>query len=100
MIEELLKVDVDEEKFPVTAAMQGYVTTALTDYPTPEEAGDSALVATLALAVLQLENALVDTRKELLDARADALASKAAVINLERRLIEAGYQFAPREDAD
>ena len=99
MIEKLLEVDVDEEKFPVTAEMQGYVTTALTDYPTPEEAGDSALVATLALAVLQLETALVNTRNELLDARADALDTKAALISLERRLLEAGYQFAPPDGA-
>ena len=65
-IREILSLDAPERLYPATNKLQELVTAALQD--DPDSAGDSPLVEALALAVMQLEQSLVDTKVAVINA--------------------------------
>ncbi|WP_193046811.1 hypothetical protein [Mycolicibacterium baixiangningiae] len=94
-IEQLLSVDVPEGHMPVTAQMQELITTALAE--DPDNSGDSPLLAVLALAIYRLEGRLFATQAEILKVHHALLNLRAHTVDLESRIIEAGFDLPPIE---
>ncbi len=90
-----MSLDAPEHVYPAVNKLQELVTTALSN--DPDGAGDSPLVAALALTVVQLEQSLVDAKVAVITAANLTLNLRAYVVALERRLYEAGV---PIEDTD